>query len=68
MTVADFIATLQLLPADAELGVLTATAFAQPPVLVKIDPHAWATNGRPHVRGFRNLRNAYLIRPQGEVI
>lgn len=65
MTVADLIRELQKLPQDAEIGVLTASAHARPPVLERVQKLGWDGIRRT---GFKDLHNAWLIRPENEVI
>lgn len=65
MTVAEFIRDLQKLPGGAEIGVLTATAHARPPVLARVQQYGW--DGIVQT-GFDDLSNAWLIRPANEVI
>lgn len=65
MTRDELIAELRKLPPDAEIGVLTATAHARPPVIVPVNHYGWDGT---KVTGFDNLSNAWLIRPANEVV
>lgn len=65
MTVDEFIRDLQRLPGGAEIGVMTATAHARPPVLERVQQYGW--DGRVQT-GFDDLSNAWLVRPANEVI
>lgn len=65
MTAAEFIKELQKLPPNAEVGVLAASAYVRPPIVVRVqDSPAWDRTDY----GFKDLGNAWLIRPANEVI
>jgi len=66
MTVGELIRELQKLPADFEIGILTATGFARPPSIICINEWAWRHGNSGH--GFRNLARSYLIRPAVEIV
>lgn len=60
-TVADLIKELQRLDPDAEIGLVAASGFVRPVVVIRANQ--WAFRG-----GFRNAARAYLVRPAQDIV
>lgn len=66
MTIGQLIEQLRRLPPDSEVAVLTAAAHARPPTLVRVNQFAWSDGASG--LGLQRPDDAYLIRPENEVI
>lgn len=69
MTISELINELRKLPPNAEVALLSTTAFARPPEIHRVNQFAgWKGNWFGPGCGLNNPTNAYLIRPAKEIV
>ena len=68
MKVREFIEYLKKLNPDYEIGVLAASAYARPPVVETVNPFAWISSTSRERAGFQDVKRAYIIRPEQDIL